>query len=152
MHNRDLNSETVHWSFWLIVVAALVWNLMGVLNFFMQLDESVVAGMSESHKVIIGSRPVWATVAFAFAVLGGSLGCFFLLFRKSAAFYLFVISLAGVIVQLIPHFDLVDSDIVSVFQIFLMIFMPLIVAVLLVWYSKYAIKRGWVGSGTICEV
>ena len=28
----------VHWSFWVIAAVALIWNLMGSANFFMQMN------------------------------------------------------------------------------------------------------------------
>src|SRR6266508_4881505 len=104
-----MNDETVggvHWSFWAIGVVALIWNVMGVINFFVQMNPAALASYPESHRAIIEGRPAWATGAFAIAVFGGALGCLVLLLRKSAAYYLFIASLLGVIVQLIPPFGM----------------------------------------------
>ncbi len=132
----------VHWSFWIIGVVALVWNFMGVINYFVQMNPDVLAGYSGSARAIIEGRPAWATAGFAIAVFGGALGCLLLLLRKQAAYYLFIASLLGVIVTM-THALGIGIDF-SLFEIFMMILMPLVVAVFLVWYSKRAVNRGWI--------
>jgi hypothetical protein len=68
---------------------------MGVMNFIVQMKADALASFPESHRAIIEGRPTWATGAFAIAVFGGALGCLLLLFRQSAAYYLFIASLLG---------------------------------------------------------
>lgn len=140
-----MNDKTpvVNWSFWVIGSVALIWNLMGSINFVMQMNPEVVAQMPESHRMIIGLRPFWATIAFALAVFGGTLACIMLLLRKSSAFYLFVASLIGVLVTMIPHIHLVGSSIHKPFEILMMIAMPILVAVFLLWYVKWAESKTW---------
>ncbi len=142
-----MNDETVgdvHWSFWAIGAVALIWNVMGVINFFVQTNLDSLASYPESHRAIIEGRPAWATGAFAVAVFGGALGCLLLLLRKSAAFYMFIASLVGVIVQMIPHLGMVGSKIDGPFEIVMMILMPPVVAAFLIWYSKQARSKGWI--------
>ncbi len=83
MNNNTTNS--IHWNFWVVSVATLIWNIMGGINFFMQMDAS------------------------ASAVFGGVLGCL-LLFRKSAASYVFVLSLLGVIVTMVHAVGVMRSQ------------------------------------------
>jgi Ca2+/Na+ antiporter len=64
-----------------------------------------------------------------------------MLLRKSTAFYLFLASLLGVIVTMV-HTVSVDYDF-SVGEMVVFILMPLLVAAFLVWYSKYAERKGW---------
>jgi hypothetical protein len=133
-------------SFWAIGVVALIWNVMGFLNFFGKMNPGVVSSMPKSHRAIIEGRPVWGTGGFAIAVFGGAIGCLLLLLRKSAAFYLFIASLLGVIVTMIHTIGLAGSKFAfSPFEIFMMILMPLVVAAFLIWYSKQAEKKGWIG-------
>jgi len=132
----------VHWSFWTIGVVALIWNLMGVMNFFMQMNADALAAMPESYRAIIESRPAWITGAFAIAVFGGALGCVLLLLRKSAAYYLFIASLIGVVVQLV-HTLGVASGSIGV-GAFVGVGAALVVAAFLIWYSKQAKSKGWV--------
>ena len=143
-----MNDETigrVHWSFWAIGAVTLIWNVMGVINFFMQMNADALASFPESHRAIVESRPAWATGAFAMAVFGGALGCLLLLLRKSAAYYLFIASLLGVIVQLIHTLGMASSKIdFSPLDILMIILMPLVVAAFLIWYSKWTEGKGWI--------
>ena len=143
-----MNDETVggvHWSFWAIGAVTLIWNVMGVINFFVQMNADALASFPESHRAIIEGRPAWATGAFAIAVFGGALGCLLLLLRKSAAYYLFIASLLGVIVQLIHTLGIAGSTIdFSPFEVLMIILMPPVVAAFLIWYSKWAESKGWI--------
>ena len=135
----------VHWSFWAISVVALIWNAMGIINFFAQMNPDVLAAYRESERAIVIGRPLWATGGFAIAVFGGALGSFLLLFKKSAATYLFIASLVGVIVTMIHTLGLgIDFGVGEILGIILM---PLLVAAFLIWYAKRARKKGWISSG-----
>jgi len=77
-------------------------------------------------------------------VVGAALGCILLLLRKSAAFYLFIASLLGVIVQMIPYLGKIGSTIdFSPFEILMIVVMTPAVAAFLIWYSKRAESKGW---------
>jgi len=141
---KELDVGGVHWSFWTIGAVTLIWNVMGVINFMMQMNADMVATMPETHRAIIEVRPAWATGAFAIAVFGGALGCLLLLLRKTAAYYLFIASLLGVIVTMTPHLDMIGSTVNDPFEIVTMIVMPLMVAVFLIWYTKQAMYKGWI--------
>jgi hypothetical protein len=142
---NDKTTGGVHWSFWVIGVFTLIWNVMGGINYFMQMNADMVAAMPETHRAIIDGRPAWATGAFAIAVFGGALGCALLLLRKSAAYYLFISSLLGVIVTMSHTLGMAGSKIdFSPFEIVMMIVMPLVVAAFLIWYSKLSESKGWI--------
>ncbi len=140
-----MNDKTVggvHWSFWLIGAVALIWNVMGVINFFAQMNPEMLAAYRESERAIIEGRPAWATGAFAIAVLGGALGSLLLLLRKSAAYYLFIASLLGVIVTMTYTLGVgIDFGLGEILGIILM---PLVLAAFLIWYSKQADSKGWI--------
>ncbi len=140
-----MNDETVpnvHRSFWIIGAVALVWNVMGVINFFVQMNPDMLAAYRESERAIIENRPAWATVAFAITVFGGSLGCLLLLLRKSVAYYLFIASLLGVIVTMTHTLGAgIDFGLGEILGIILM---PLVVAAFLIWYSKQVQSKGWI--------
>ena len=130
----------VHWSFWAISAVGLVFNLMGCANFISQLSPEMVASMPAPIRVIIETRPAWATGAFAIAVFGGALGGILLLLRKSSASYMFVASLLGAVGAQFPFFG-VDGFPVEAMVGWLS---QLVVGVFLIWYSKWAERRGWV--------
>ena len=132
-----------HWSFWLIGAIMLIWNVMGCINFFVQMDPDILATYRESERSIIETRPLWATSAFAIAVFGGALGCPLLLLRKPAAYPLFIASLLGVITTM-AHTLGVGINF-GIGEILGIILMPFVVAVFLIWYSKQAKDKGWMG-------
>ena len=139
---KEKDVDGVHWSFWVIGALALVWNVMGVMNFFVQMNPGVLAAYRESERAMIESRPAWATIAFAIAVIGGALGCLLLLLRKSIAYHLFIASLIGVIVTMIHALGVgIDFTLNEMLGIILM---PLVVAAFLIWYSKRAKSKGWI--------
>jgi len=142
MHGKKRSQ--VHWSFWVIGIITLIWNIMGAINFVVQMSPDMVASMPETHRAIIEVRPAWATAAFALAVFGGVLGCFLLLIQKSASFYVFIASLLGIIITMIPHIDMVGTVITDPFEIIMMIILPVVVAAFLIWYSKLAERHHWI--------
>ena len=132
----------VHWSFWVIGAVALVWNAMGVLNIFMQINPDVLATYPESHRTIVASQTGWISASVMIAIFGGALGCVLLLLRKASAIWLFYASLIATII-VVAHtlslpVELRASDIV------LIIVMPVVVAALLAWYSRWTAIRGWI--------
>ena len=139
-----MNDKTVrvHWSFWVIGAIALIWNVLGAINFFAQMNPDMLAAYRESERAIIEGRPAWATIAFAIAVFGGALGCVLLLLKKSAAFYLFIASLLGVIVTMMhtlgAGIDFALGEILGI------ILMPLVLAAFLIWYAKLAESKDWI--------
>jgi hypothetical protein len=137
-----MNDKTVggiHWSFWIISVVTLIFNVMGVINYFVQMNADSLASFPESYRPIIEGRPTWATGGFAVAVFGGTLGCLLLLLRKSAAFYVFIASLLGVIVTMMHIFGVTGF---SSFEIWIGVLMQLVVTAFLIWYSNLAESKG----------
>ena len=130
----------IHWSFWIISIITLLFNVMGVINFFVQMNADSLAQFPELYRPIIEGRPVWATIAFALAVFGGSLGCLLLMLKKSVAFYVFIASLLGVILSMMHIFSVAGF---RSFEVWLGVLMQLMVTALLIWYSKLAEHKGW---------
>ncbi len=128
-----------HWSFWLICAAALIWNILGSINFVMQMSPELVANFPEEAQLLISSRPLWATISFAVAVLGGGLAEIFLLLKKATAYYLFIASILGVIITNIHTFQVSNAP-----DIWVGSFMSFIIAAFLIWYSKLVKGKGWI--------
>ncbi len=140
MSERETGS--VHWSFWVVGAVALVWNAMGVLNLIMQMNPDVLATYPESHQTIVANQTGWIAASVTVAIVGGAIGCVLLLLRKAGAVYPFYASLIGTIV-VVAHtlslpIDLSASDMVMI------IVMPVVVAALLAWYSRWTAMRGWI--------
>lgn len=135
------NKSGIHWSFWVIGVVTLIWNVMGSINFFVQMNPEMLTSYRDTERLIIEGRPVWATVGFAVAVFGGAMGSLLLLLKKSVAYYLFIASLLGVIVTMAHALGVGIKF--GLGEILGIILMPMMVAVFLIWYSKLAKSKGW---------
>lgn len=132
----------VHWSFWVIGAVALLWNAMGVVNIFMQMNPDVLATYPESHRTIVASQTGWISASVMIAIFGGALGCVLLLLRKAIAVWLFYASLIAMII-VVAHTLSLPVDL-SAADIVMIIVMPVVVAVLLAWYSRWTAIRGWI--------
>jgi hypothetical protein len=136
--------KKIHWSFWVVTISMLIWNIMGCVNFFVQMNPEMISSYRENEQAIIQGRPLWATMGFAVAVFGGAIGCVILLLNKSTAVYLFIASLLGVLLAT-AHTLGVGIEF-GPGEIFGIVLMPTIVAVFLIWYSLYAKNKGWVST------
>lgn len=88
--------------YWIIAILALLWNGMGVVQYLtIELFTSeALSAMPELERNFYEGVPSWATAAFAFAVWGGLLGSLFLLLKRKWAKVAFMVSFAGIVVQL----------------------------------------------------
>jgi len=132
------------WWFWVISGLALIWNLLGVIAFVMQLSmspEDVVAAYGQEQADLITSQPTWYIIAFGAAVFGAALGCILLLLRKRAAIWPLLISLIAVIIQNIYFIMSGFLDQVHAGQKVMTLMIPGI-ALFLVWFSHRMTKRG----------
>lgn len=132
--------------FWIVAIVALIWNLMGAMAYIdqMSMTPEVLAALPDEQRVLYETVPAWATGAFAIAVFGGVLGCLLLLLKKKLAITLFIISLLGVLVQMFHSFFMTNS-----FEVFgpgglIMPIMVIIIAILLIWFSKTAKTKDWI--------
>jgi|COG998Drversion2_1049125.scaffolds.fasta_scaffold56322_2 Ca2+/Na+ antiporter len=136
------SSVKLHWSFWVVCIIGLVWNAGGAVNYLMQTNMEFVSSMPATHQAIIVGRPIWATGGFAIGVFGGVLGCIFLLLKRRSSINIFLMSLIGIIVTMVHTIDVAMSDTeFSILEIIVMVILPLVVALALVLYAKYAIVK-----------
>jgi len=132
----------LHWSFWFVCIIGLVWNAGGAVNYLMQTNMEFVSSMPATHQAIIAGRPIWATGGFAIGVFGGVLGCIFLLLRWRSSINILLISLIGIIVTMVHTIDVVVSEIeFSILEVIVMGILPLVVALALMLYARYAIAK-----------
>ncbi|MGN7833708.1 hypothetical protein ACTJI2_19055 [Pseudoxanthomonas sp. 22568] len=131
--------------FWLVAVLALIWNLIGVAMFWMQVNMSAeaLAAMTEQQRQVYEATPMWLNVAFAIAVFGGVLGAIGMLMGKRWAVTMFFVSLLALLVQMIGAYLVTPAwDAYGVAGLV----MPavLIVIALLFWrYAQKCMVRGW---------
>jgi hypothetical protein len=98
---------------WFMIVAGvlLVWNLMGVVAYIMQvmMSPEMIAALPDGQRQLYETTPAWATAAFAVAVNFGALGCVLLLLKRNLAGLFLQLSLAGVLVQMSHAFFMSKS-------------------------------------------
>ncbi|MEW4924459.1 hypothetical protein [Algibacter sp. 2305UL17-15] len=135
------NSSTIKppiW-FWIVSVIALIWNAMGISAYLAQayMTDEMKAALPEAERALYENQPVWYTAVFAIAVFAGALGCLGLILRKKWSYFLLLLSLIAAIIQMsYVTFSLEMANAMTP--------MIIIVAVLLVWLSKHATKKGWI--------
>jgi len=133
-----INNKAPGW-FMIVAALALIWNLLGVMAYIMQVTMSpeAFAALPEAQRQIYENTPKWATAAFAIAVNGGALGCILLLLKRNLAGLFLQLSLAGVVVQMLHSFFMSNS-----FEVFGPggLVMPVLVFVIAVYLVTLAAK------------
>ncbi|MDX1404368.1 MAG: hypothetical protein R3192_07520 [Woeseiaceae bacterium] len=133
--------------FWIITSIMLAWNLIGIAAFLVDFTMSAetLAQMPAEQRALYENVPAWATAAYAIAVICGTLGCLALLFKKSVAIPLFVVSFIAVLLQMSHAF--LGSDILDVMGpgSLAMPVVITVVAAFLIWFSVSAKKQSWIG-------
>jgi hypothetical protein len=131
-------------SFYIIGVVFLIWNVIGFMFYLqhaMMTPETVPEGIDATMLAFMEATPVWATAAYAIAVNVGMLACVMLLLRKSVAMPLFVVSLAGALVQDFDSFVL--RDVVAIWGngAYIIPSAVIIIGVIEIWYSSSVANR-----------
>jgi surface polysaccharide O-acyltransferase-like enzyme len=131
--------------FTVVAVLALIWNLMGVMAYVMQVTMSpeTLAALPEEQRQLYETTPVWATAAFAIAVNGGVLGSLLLLLKRNLAGLFLQLSLIGVVVQMFHAFFMSQSFEVLGPGSMVMPIMVIVIAVYLVILAVKAQKNRW---------
>jgi len=139
--------ETPKW-FSVTAIIALVWNLLGVMAFIshIMMTSEMLAELSQAEQQLYNNTPLWATIAFALSVCAGALGSLALLFKKTIAGQLLILSLISVLVQMFHSFFIIDSMAVYGPGGLVMPIMVIIIAISLVFLAKNANKNGWLES------
>ena len=131
--------------FWVISGLALVWNLIGVINYLGQvlMTDEILKSLPKEQQLIYQDVPSWVTAAFAVAVFFGTLGAIFLLLKKKVSSTFFILSFVGIIVQM-TYGLLISENTDSYGPLgLLMPLMIIVVGAYLIWYSKKAGENRW---------
>jgi hypothetical protein len=99
-------------SYYLVAGAFLVWNLIGLTFYYLQVTmtpEAMAASLTLEQVAFMNNEPTWATAAYAIAVNAGVIGALLLLFRKSLARPFFILSFIAVLLQDLNAFVLHDA-------------------------------------------
>jgi len=133
--------------FWVVSVLGLLWNLVGLAMFYVQvtLTPEAVAALPADQQQINAAMPSIAYVFFGVAVVAGVLGSLGLLLKRRWSVPLLLLSLLGVVAQMAtayattPVWALTGAG-GAVFPLLL------VVVGLLLWlFARMAARRGWTG-------
>lgn len=134
-------------SFYIIAAVFLIWNLIGVMFYYMQMTmtpEIMADNFTPEQVTFMTAIPVWATAAYATAVNAGVVAAILLLLRKAWAVPAFIVSFAAVLIQDFDAFVLTDA--IGIWGIS-GIYLPLVVIVICIseiMYSRSAKAKGWI--------
>tara|TARA_R110000868_G_scaffold72823_4_gene211716 strand:+ start:4613 stop:5050 length:438 start_codon:yes stop_codon:yes gene_type:complete len=132
--------------FWTVSIVALIWNIMGVMAYLAQafMTNETLMDLPEAEQALYTNVPAWATAAFAIAVWFGALGCLLLILRKKIAKMVLLISLIGIIVQMIYNVFMSKSMEVYGPGGAIMPIMVMVIGIFLIWFSQKSITKGWI--------
>ena len=87
------------WHLWVIPLFAILWNSLGVFDFFMTVskNEAYLSQFSQQQLAFFYGFPLWVYFAWAAAIFGGFVGSFLLVFRKRTAIPCFLVSFIAIL-------------------------------------------------------
>ena len=132
--------------FKVIVILAILWNLMGIINFYFQITitPDQISKLPEAEESLINSTPFWTYIAFAMGVFGGTIGSIGLLMQKAWSRWLLLLSLIGVFVQMNYWLFFTNAEEVYGTNTYIMPTVVLLVAYLLFSLCNRGIKKGYI--------
>lgn len=127
------------WHLWIIAIVSLLWNAMGAFDYVMTQtkNEPYMSNFTPEQLTYFYSFPSWVVATWAVAVWAGVFGSIFLLFRKSLAVWMFLLSMLCMVATAIYNYVLsngmeVIGDTVSI----LFTIVIFLIAVLLLVYAN----------------
>jgi hypothetical protein len=133
-------------SFLIIAILALLWNLMGMMSFIMDvtISEEALASLPDGQRALYETTPIWTEVLYGIAVLFGTVGCVLLLMKKSFAIPIFVISFMAILIQMTYWLAFTNSLEVYGPAGAVMPLLVIFIGAFLIWYSNSAKVKGWI--------
>lgn len=141
----DVPIKDVPMTHWLVAGAGLIWSILGFAIYLMTVratPEMLAAQYNAAEIEFMTGTPLWATSAYAIAVNASLIGCALLLFRKSLALPVLIVSLLAVLVQDLHSFVL--NDAVAIFGMVPVYIQGavIVIGIALIFYARAARARG----------
>jgi hypothetical protein len=132
-------------AFWIITVLALLWNIIGVVAYIMQVTMTPedIAALPENQRAMYTDVPAWATSAFALATWGGLLANILLLVRKKLAGPLFVASFFAILVSMYHSFFMTNMLKVSGASGAILPICIIVIGAFMIFFTRSAAAKGW---------
>jgi hypothetical protein len=143
----ELPASRPPWWYWAAVVIALLWTLLGVVAWTMDLmmDQAALAEMSPAQQQLYAARPQWVFAVYAVAVFSAFAGAIGLALRKRWVTTLFLLSLAAIVLQF--GYILFGMDAIGVLGAGEALPLPIMIflfGVFLLWFARYSRRHGWI--------
>jgi hypothetical protein len=143
--SQATRSVRTPWHLWVVGTIAVLWNAVGAFDYFMT-ETKNAAYMSQftpEQLAFFYGFPAWVVAAWAIAVWGGVLGGLLLLLRKRLAAWVFLVSLAGLLLTTFHNYVLsngmeIFADATS--RVFTAVIFAIALGLLL--YARSMSKRG----------
>ena len=140
------NQKNPLW-FSIVAVIAVIWNLIGVLQYLgdVSMSDEAKALLDPELVTLMGSTPKFITALYAIAVWGGFVASVLLLLKKAKALLLFQISLIAVILNTVYYIFFTNGpEVVGEVAYYGLQSTVILIAVLLVYLSKKALSKNWI--------
>lgn len=143
--NAPVSAKVPGW-FRAVAVLALLWNLFGLAMYYLSvtMTPEQLAQLPAAQREVTEGYPAWLWGVYGLAVTTGTLGALLLLMRRKLALPVFWVSLVSVVVlfgySLFPGRML---ELMGPAQALPMPILVTVVALLLVWFARKTIGRGW---------
>lgn len=136
------------WHLWVVGIVGLLWSAMGAMDYVMTQTKNVeyMAAFTPEQLDFFYGLPTWIVASWSIAVWGGVVGAIFLLFRKSLAVTLFLVSFIAMVITAIHNYGL-SNGLEVIGDTFSLVFSAIIfvVALLLYLYARAMKQRGVLG-------
>lgn len=129
----------------IILWILLLWNIMGLFSFYYHafIYPEAVKDLSEAEQALAAQYPLWTTVVFALATLGGTIGNVGMLMGKAWSKPVLLVSLVAIIIQMTHSLGFTDSlDVYGTDAVYMPIMVILLAFYLFVQANK-GIREGW---------
>lgn len=142
----DIPNSELPTSFWIIGGVFLLWNFFGLMIYYDQVTmapEVLADNFNAAQQAFLENMPMWATSAYAIAVTAGVIASLLLLVRNALALPVYIVSLAGVLVQDVHSFVLSDGLAIWGSSALYLPTLVILLCVAEIWYSRSAKAKGW---------
>jgi hypothetical protein len=142
----DIPNSELPTSFWIIGGVFLLWNFFGLMIYYDQVTmapEVLADNFNAAQQAFLENMPMWATSAYAVAVTAGVIASLLLLVRNALALPVYIVSLAGVLVQDLHSFVLSDGLAIWGSSALYLPTLVILLCVAEIWYSRSAKAKGW---------
>ncbi|WP_324074719.1 MAG: hypothetical protein RSE14_14125 [Erythrobacter sp.] len=140
--NSNLNPRAkAPWHLWLVGIATLLFNAMGVFSYTMtKLGKLADLGMTPEQIAFMDSYPAWASTLWALGVWGAFAGSVLLLLRMRWAVPAMLVALLGLIGTTAYNYGM--ADVPASMQAPALDVAIWVVTLFLLYYSRRMVKAG----------